>query len=143
MKTNIQIKKLYSYLLIFWLLLSASAASQPLAQSGTATSAELQSVRSYIKRSWRTLMRSNARLADAAVDPKFPRASTSRWPIYVSRKENIKQIEQTLKSQMSAADFAKLEIRQLPDDPGEIADQGLLYLPYPYVVPGGRFNEMY
>jgi alpha,alpha-trehalase len=143
MKTNIQIKKLYSYLLIFWLLLSASAASQPLAQSGTATSAELQSVRSYIKRSWRTLMRSNARLADAAVDPKFPRAAASRWPIYVSRKENIKQIEQTLKSQMSAADFEKLEIRQLPDDPGEISDQGLLYLPYPYVVPGGRFNEMY
>ena len=26
---------------------------------------------------------------------------------------------------------------------GEIAASGLLYLPNPYVVPGGRFNEMY
>ena len=25
----------------------------------------------------------------------------------------------------------------------EIPDEGLLYLPNPYVVPGGRFNEMY
>jgi alpha,alpha-trehalase len=25
----------------------------------------------------------------------------------------------------------------------ELPAQGLLYLPYPYVVPGGRFNEMY
>ncbi|HEX5735490.1 MAG TPA: trehalase family glycosidase [Blastocatellia bacterium] len=143
MKTNRQIKKLSSYLLIFWLLLAASAASQPLAQSERASSDQLQSVRSYIKRGWRTLLRSNARLADAAVDPKFQRAPGSRWPIYVSRKENLKQIEQTLKSQMSAADFAKLEIRQLPDEQREISDQGLLYLPHPYVVPGGRFNEMY
>ncbi len=25
----------------------------------------------------------------------------------------------------------------------EIPDEGLLYLPHPYIVPGGRFNEMY
>jgi alpha,alpha-trehalase len=28
-------------------------------------------------------------------------------------------------------------------DPSEITSPGLLYLPNPYVVPGGRFNEMY
>jgi alpha,alpha-trehalase len=27
--------------------------------------------------------------------------------------------------------------------PGDVQSHGLLYLPYPYVVPGGRFNEMY
>jgi alpha,alpha-trehalase len=27
--------------------------------------------------------------------------------------------------------------------PQELPSEGLLYLPYPYVVPGGRFNEMY
>ena len=27
--------------------------------------------------------------------------------------------------------------------PEELAEPGLLYLPNPYVVPGGRFNEMY
>ena len=27
--------------------------------------------------------------------------------------------------------------------PGDVQSHGLLYLPHPYVVPGGRFNEMY
>src|SRR6185437_12289430 len=35
-------------------------------------------------------------------------------------------------------------IEQLGDfDPTTLPAQGLLYLPYPYVVPGGFFNEMY
>lgn len=35
-------------------------------------------------------------------------------------------------------------IEKLGDiDPKELRDAGLLYLPEPYVVPGGRFNEMY
>ena len=44
---------------------------------------------------------------------------------------------------MAPEAFAKIELRQLPDDPAAIREQGLLYLPFPYVVPGGRFNEMY
>lgn len=35
-------------------------------------------------------------------------------------------------------------IEKLGDlDPKQMRDPGLLYLPQPYVVPGGRFNEMY
>ena len=35
-------------------------------------------------------------------------------------------------------------IEKLGDlDPMQLPDAGLLYLPEPYVVPGGRFNEMY
>jgi alpha,alpha-trehalase len=89
------------------------------------------------------LTRSNARLAGAAVDPKFEQPAGARWPVYVSRTENITQVEQALRSQMPASDFGKIELRQLPDDPREIREPGLLYLPHPYVVPGGRFNEMY
>jgi alpha,alpha-trehalase len=45
----------------------------------------------------------------------------------------------------------KIEVRNLPRKithmgdvrVAEIPDEGLLYLPHPYVVPGGRFNEMY
>src|SRR5437588_8441420 len=37
----------------------------------------------------------------------------------------------------------KIELRSLPQDPASIRDHGLLYLPHAYVVPGGRFNEMY
>jgi len=44
---------------------------------------------------------------------------------------------------MPPADFQKIEIRRLPLDLTQLQEPGLLYLPRPYVVPGGRFNEMY
>ncbi len=129
--------------IIALLVLSVSLAALPARQADRATPAQLQSVQRYIKENWRKLERSNARLAAAAVDPKFKVPAGGRWPVYVSRKENLSAVETKLRREMSAEDFAKLEIRQLPDDPGELTQQGLLYLPNPYVVPGGRFNEMY
>jgi alpha,alpha-trehalase len=126
------------------LLVPASAVCAEAASSSEkATPAQLQSIRKYIRESWHTLTRSNSRLADAAVDPKFKASPGARWPVYLSRKENLKKVEETLRSQMSHESFAKIELRRLPDEPKEIREQGLLYLPYPYVVPGGRFNEMY
>jgi alpha,alpha-trehalase len=44
---------------------------------------------------------------------------------------------------MPTADFQRIEIRRLPLDLTKLQEPGLLYLPRPYVVPGGRFNEMY
>lgn len=108
-----------------------------------ASADQLQALQRYIKQSWHTLQRSNAQLAQAAPDPKFKPMPDGRWPVYVSQRENLKQLEQSLRSQMPAEEFAKISLRQLPDDPAQIREHGLLYLPYPYVVPGGRFNEMY
>ncbi|MGI9106362.1 MAG: trehalase family glycosidase [Pyrinomonadaceae bacterium] len=109
-----------------------------------ATPAQLQALRSYIKQSWQTLKRSNTELARAAVDPKFTREHAGKRSIvYLARDENRARIEAELRRQMSAQDFASIELRVLPEDPTQITEQGLLYLPYPYVVPGGRFNEMY
>ena len=104
---------------------------------------QLLALQRYIKQSWQTLKRSNAQLAQAAPDPKFKPIADGRWPVYVSHRENVKQIEQSLRSLMPAEEFAKISLRQLPDDTSQIREHGLLYLPYPYVVPGGRFNEMY
>ena len=125
------------------LILSGAVFAGPVSLPEKATPAQLQSIRKYIKESWHTLTRSNARLAEAAVDPKFKVSPGGRWPVYLSRKENLKKVEESLRSQMSQESFAKIELLQLPDDPRVIREQGLLYLPYPYVVPGGRFNEMY
>ncbi len=104
---------------------------------------QLAAIQKYIKQSWQVLMRSNADLAKAAPDPKFKPKADGRWPVYVSRLEKIQPIEQSLRAQMSDKDFATIEIRQVPENPDEIREHGLLYLPHPYVVPGGRFNEMY
>src|SRR6185436_10092715 len=122
------------------LTFTAPVASAP--QSQRASAAQLQAIRRYIKQSWHTLTRSNAQLANAAVDPKFKRAE-GRWPVYVPAREDLGRIEQTLRAQMSAADLARIELRRLPADASQVTEQGLLYLPRPYVVPGGRFNEMY
>src|SRR6185436_12675187 len=106
------------------LLISTQAASSPFIPSPEkATPAQLQSIQKYIKDSWHTLMRSNARLADAAVDPKFHATAGSRWPVYLSRKENLKQVEQSLRAQMPSESLAKIELRQLPNDFREIREQ--------------------
>jgi alpha,alpha-trehalase len=131
------------FAVIVVLLATAALAAPPSPRAERATPAQLQAIRDYIKQSWQTLQRSNARLAVAAPDPKFKTSAGERWPVYVSRKENVAAIEAGLRKQMSAADFAQIEILQLPEDLSQIKPQALLYLPHPYVVPGGRFNEMY
>ena len=131
------LKKISVQFAIFFVLLSQTPIAMPQTK---ATPGQLQEIRNYIKKSWTSLSRSNAKLAEAAVDPKF---KGQRPILYVSRKENLAQVKQSLQSQMSAADFAKLDIRELPANVNDIQEQGLLYLPHPYVVPGGRFNEMY
>jgi alpha,alpha-trehalase len=137
------VRKLSVAFIIFQLTLSLSVMAQTGQSPERATNEQLQSIRKYIKESWRTLSRSNARLAGAAVDPKLHLPPDAKWPVYVSRKEEIKLVEKSLASQMAAADFTRIVLRQLPDDEKEIREHGLLYLPHPYVVPGGRFNEMY
>jgi alpha,alpha-trehalase len=89
------------------------------------------------------LSRSNRDLAKAAVDPKFQPLANGRWPVYLPASENAPAIERQLRAEMLPADFQKIEIRRLPLDLTKLQEPGLLYLPRPYVVPGGRFNEMY
>ncbi len=98
---------------------------------------------SYIKHTWAVLTRSNHTLASAAVDPKFHAEPDGRWPVYVSQTANLAGIQQQLRQDLSPADLRKIDLRRLPPDSAALREPGLLYLPRPYVVPGGRFNEMY
>lgn len=97
----------------------------------------------YIRQTWATLTRSNRTLAVAAVDPKFQAGPLGRWPVYVARDVDPKGIQEQLRLDMAPTDVQKIDLRQLPLKLSELREQGLLYLPHPYVVPGGRFNEMY
>ena len=125
------------------LLLALAAVGLHSFAGETASPAQLRSIQSYIRLTWTTLTRSNRQLAMAAPDPKFPAPAGARWPVYVSAAENVQAIQAKLREEMPAADFPKINILQLPTEPGTLRQQGLLYLPRPYVVPGGRFNEMY
>jgi alpha,alpha-trehalase len=105
--------------------------------------AQIPPITDYIMTGWTALTRSNKDMLKAAIDPKFQVGTTGRWPVYVARTENPNEVERSLREQMPPADFGKIEIRRLPEDIAQIREQGLLFLPRPYVVPGGRFNEMY
>ena len=122
----------------------AAAAPAPLHAREDALSAKrLAPVRQYIKSGWTTLTRSSRDLPKAAVDPKFKRAPGQPWPVYLPPGEDRARIEAELKATLPPAEMAQIELRPLPADRAAIQEQGLLYLPHPYVVPGGRFNEMY
>lgn len=142
MTEKLEARKHFLFLITILLLVSSAFAS-PEPTADQASAEQLRAIQTYIKQSWHTLTRSSAQLAKAAPDPKFKPMADGRWPVYVSRRENMKRIEQNLRAQMSAEDFATIDIRQLPDNASEVREHGLLYLPHPYVVPGGRFNEMY
>ena len=96
----------------------------------------------YIKNTWGVLTRSHRDLARAAVDPKVPPPPDGRWPVFLPENENLARVEDQLRHVMGP-EFAKIELRILPHGATQTRDPGLLYLPKPYVVPGGRFNEMY
>jgi alpha,alpha-trehalase len=96
-------------------------------------------VRRYIKDAWPALTRSVRDLPVAAVDPKFPHTPGTPWPVYLSPLEDRAAVERRLASVLTPAQLAQIALRTL----GPAPEPGLLYLPEPYVVPGGRFNEMY
>ena len=119
------------------------AALAPVAAPGAryATPAELDSLFAYIKSGWTTLSRSPMALAQAAADGKVARGD--RALVYVPADESVEKILGALKESLSAEDLGRIELRALPQDGALPKEPGLLYLPHPYVVPGGRFNEMY
>jgi alpha,alpha-trehalase len=95
--------------------------------------------RAYIERAWGTLTRSMQDCA-ALIDPKV----VTRPVIYLPAQLPVAQLAEV--SERCRVDVRSLPrvIVQLGDvDASRLAVQGLLYLPHPYVVPGGFFNEMY
>lgn len=124
-------------------LMSLAAVFSAALYAQAAPQTRTSSILEYIKQTWAVLTRSNKDLAKAAVDPKFRPEADGRWPVYVPRSDDLQLVEEGLRREMPAAGFKTIDIRQLPEDPDSLREQGLLYLPYPYVVPGGRFNEMY
>jgi alpha,alpha-trehalase len=94
----------------------------------------------YIESDWDVLTRSMTR-CDSIVDPKLPEAALLYLPASFPEPDAVKQLEQTCKIHVEHLPF----VIEHPGQPGvdAITPQGLLFLPDSYVVPGGRFNEMY
>ncbi|HKR76963.1 MAG TPA: trehalase family glycosidase [Rhodanobacter sp.] len=111
--------------------------SAPLASAATPDAAKTLD---YIHHAWPTLTR---RMDDCSAFGKGP--GDTQLAVYLPQQlpmpADLPRIAKT----------CRVDVRRLPQpirqlggfDPATLPVQGLLYLPHPYVVPGGFFNEMY
>jgi alpha,alpha-trehalase len=94
----------------------------------------------YIRNGWDTLSRSMAE-CKSVVDLKVKTVPVMYLPAGMATPPSVTAMQQS----------CHVEVRHLPRAihalgdvrPQELPVEGLLYLPNRYVVPGGRFNEMY
>ena len=106
---------------------------------GQSTAANAK-ILTYIHSGWNTLSRSMTD-CKSLVDPKVTTPPVLYLPAGMETPSAVATAHQQ----------CNVEIKQLPRKITQIGDvrvadipaEGLLYLPNPYVVPGGRFNEMY
>lgn len=128
----------FSRFCLFALLVTSANLSAVAQASGAKSTPD---IRTYIHQSWDALTRS-VMTCEALVDPKMPPGNSvlyfpSDLPIPPEARATAKR--------------CKVIVDQLPTDVGKAPNadvsklkrHGLLYLPNKYVVPGGRFNEMY
>ena len=74
----------------------------------------------------------------------MPHAPGTPWPVYLPADEDRDAVAAALARVLPPARSRRASsCARCPRDPSAIREHGLLYLPHPYVVPGGRFNEMY
>ena len=119
------------------LLLAALTATVGRAQ---AAAPEPEATLRYIHAAWDTLARSDTDCSSVA-DVKVAEVSVIYLPAEIATPPDVAALEQKCKVEVK---HLPRKIEKLADvRPEELAEPGLLYLPNPYVVPGGRFNEMY
>jgi alpha,alpha-trehalase len=101
---------------------------------------KLQAILAYIHTGWDSLTRST-NSCDAVVDPKF---STQPVVYIPTNFPEPKELEQMQRACHVTVTRLPTVIHTLGDkDVESINPPGLLYLKNKYVVPGGRFNELY
>jgi alpha,alpha-trehalase len=124
------------FILALVIFLAAGSANAQTAIPGRG----LDPIRQYISAGWDSLTRSMTD-CKTVVDTKLTTASV----LYIPADFEIPDAVQQLQKQCNVtAQHLPSVIHNLGEaDSGKIDPAGLLYLPNKYVVPGGRFNEMY
>jgi len=109
-------------------------------QQPAANARGLEPILGYIASGWDTLTRSMSD-CKSVVDPKLASASVLYLPADFDVPASVQQLEKQCGVQVKH--LPKVIHRLGEMDSGQIEPEGLLYLENKYVVPGGRFNEMY
>jgi alpha,alpha-trehalase len=129
-------------LIFLAVLVAAFTASR--AQAPVAPVPDSAATLNYIHAAWATLTRSTAdcdSLTDTKTDAEMNAAPVLYMPAELPAPADV----------IAAGQKCPVKVMVLPRRIEKLGDvmpqslpaQGLLYLPHPYVVPGGRFNEMY
>lgn len=116
----------------------AGAQAQP--AGSTSVQPDTNATLNYIHSTWDTLTRSMVD-CHSLVDIKVSENPVLYMPTDEPVPPEVKELEQ--KCHVKIITLPR-RIERIGDmNPSELPTQGLLYLPNPYIVPGGRFNEMY
>jgi alpha,alpha-trehalase len=121
--------------------ISAGADAQSAATPASVPSDRgLKPILNYISSAWDTLTRSMTDCA-SVVDPKIKVAPVLYLPADFPEPAAVQKLAADCSVRV---EHLPIEIHRLGEiDTAKIQPHGLLYLPDKYVVPGGRFNEMY
>jgi alpha,alpha-trehalase len=102
--------------------------------------AGLKPILQYISSAWDTLTRSMTD-CQSIVDPKIKASPVLYLPANFEAPAAVQKLSTECNVRI---EHLPMEIHHLGEiDSGRIQPHGLLYLEHKYVVPGGRFNEMY
>jgi alpha,alpha-trehalase len=126
---------------LFPVLLCGLADGQAARAQGTVPADQgLKPILTYISSAWDTLTRSMTDCT-SVVDPKIKVAPVLYLPSGFAEPAALQKLAADCNVRV---EHLPVEIKRLGEiDTAKIQPHGLLYLPDKYVVPGGRFNEMY
>lgn len=113
------------------------------AESSFPTAGSIARLVDHIQSQWHGLSRGLRQVREAICDVKLGAECTYTSPIYISPNEDLPRVQRIFDKSLGADAASTLRLLVLPPDPARIEEHGLLFLPGRYVVPGGRFNEMY
>jgi alpha,alpha-trehalase len=137
-----KLKRFFRLLIVsvfaLWLPL-ASTATGAAETKNSAPESGLSPILTYISSGWDTLTRSMTD-CQTVVDPKLAEASILYLPADVPPPPAVQEMQKRCKVDVEPLPSVVKRPGQI--DPSHMAP-GLLYLEHKYVVPGGRFNEMY
>jgi len=110
------------------------------ATAGDAQGQGLKPILDYISTAWDTLTRSMTE-CQSIVDPKIAEVPVLYLPSNFPEPAAVQKVASDCKVRV---EHLPIEIHRLGEiDTSKFQPHGLLYLENKYVVPGGRFNEMY
>ena len=122
------------------MLASATATGPAFGQDSSHSEAAGQDIEAYIRSGWERLSRSTGECV-SLIDPKVTTPPLLYLPFGMKTPPSLLALQEKCHVRIERLPRPITKLGEVL--PAELPAEGLLYLPNRYVVPGGRFNEMY